>query len=101
MGFNKTMNPLPPSRRIFGSLPQDLIEEALTEYDKQGDQMVYDSAFLCSLNGHERQSAQYGNHWSGLFCFVFGFATAKGWTSPELRRCGKRDEDGRIDPRKQ
>lgn len=70
--------------KIFGTLPQELEDEALANFDEQWDQIGYTSTFLLSLTPEDRQT-KYSSHWNGLFYFVFGYAQAKGWTSAEKR----------------
>lgn len=69
--------------KVFGSLPQELEDEALSEYDKQMDQVALPSKFLLNLS--PEQKGVYQDHRDNLFWFVFGYAQAKGWTSIEKR----------------
>jgi hypothetical protein len=71
--------------KVFRSLLQELEDEAIADFDKNGDQFVYDSKFLLSLSSDERQSPQYATWWMMFFGYVFGYAQAKGWTSVEKR----------------
>lgn len=71
--------------KVFTSLPQELEDEALQDYDMQGDQCVYDSKFLMGLSSEERQTPEYSQYYMSMFWYVFGYAQAKGWTSIQKR----------------
>jgi hypothetical protein len=67
--------------KVFTSLPQHLEDEALADFDRQGDQVPHPfSAEL--LNSDDPSLAHFKRD---LFWFVFGYAQAKGWTSCEKR----------------
>jgi hypothetical protein len=68
--------------KIFRSLPQELEDEALREYDRQVDQCVFTSQQIFS---GEIEGAQLDREKDRLFHFVFGYAQAKGWTDIKKR----------------
>lgn len=74
-----------PLCKVFRSLPLDQENEAVRDFDRQIDQVVFQSPFLAKLSSSERQGENYDQHYDGLFWYVFGYAQAKGWTDIEIR----------------
>lgn len=71
--------------KVVRTLPEDLENEALASYDKQGDQTLFKSKILLDsveeglqppsgiLDKSKRENFEY------MFWYVFGYAIAKGW----------------------
>jgi hypothetical protein len=65
--------------KVFKSLPQELEDQALIDWDNQVDQIpISPSQILENPEKHHDMKV-------ALFYYVFGYAQAKGWTSIEKR----------------